>query len=208
MEVKDKIMYHYHSMGIHDEIWVPQNEFIVDDSFEFHYCTILKVFSTAVLCGDENEARTFSNVLNYYLENDNLEKCEIEFIKKLLLESRRIIKNTNIYKREMALENYRKDFCPHLPSRLNSIWVADECQLDFWENALRREHCLFKLSLTGNLFKSSDEFIPDDHLNAIECYQASERYWNPIFDTQEQEKSAEFLFQGKVKILEQVPITK
>lgn len=207
MEVKDKIMYHYHSIGIHDEIWVPQNEFIVDDSFESHYCTILKVFSTSVLCGDD-ELDTFSNVLNYYLENDNLEKCEMEFIKKLLVESRRIIKNTNIYKREMALENYRKDFCPHLPSRLNSIWVADSIQLDFWKNELHRDNCLFKLSLTGNLFKSSDEFIPDDHLDAIESYQASEKYWNPVFSTQGEEERAEFLFQGKVKILEKIPPTK
>ena len=33
MEVKDKIMYHYHKLGFYDDIWQIGNEIIVDDNF-------------------------------------------------------------------------------------------------------------------------------------------------------------------------------
>ena len=55
----------------------------------------------------------------------------------------------------------------------------------------------------GNLFKSSNNFIPDDELTAREMYEASSAYWNPIFKEEDLCK-AEYLFQGKVKVLEEI----
>ena len=35
MKVKDKIMYHYHKLGLYDDIWQVGNELVVDDNFNF-----------------------------------------------------------------------------------------------------------------------------------------------------------------------------
>ena len=48
MEVKDKIMYHYHRLGIYDDIWQVGNEIIVDDNFNSYCGSIIDKFSTAV----------------------------------------------------------------------------------------------------------------------------------------------------------------
>lgn len=204
MEVKDKIMYHYHKLGKFDEKWQVGNQIIVDNSFNSFYCTILADFSTSVYCRPDNHLESFDNILDYYLNNKDFEKLDQKLLRQMLEESRRIIANTNIYKRERALEDCRKDFFPHLPSRLHSIWVSDERELSFWKKQFKQDLILFKLSLTGELFKSSDSFIPDDELSPIESYVFSKKYWDPTFETEEQEKKVEYLFQGKVKILEKL----
>ena len=204
MQVKDKIMYHYHKNGIHDDIWVVGNEFMVDETFQSHYGLILNLFSTAVTCNPDNHLSSFGDVLDYYLKEEVLEKQDKEMIRKMLEESRKIIKNIDIFKRELALEQYREKFHQDIPSRLNSIWVADSNQLNFWKKELNDNSILFKVSLTGTLFKSSDTFIPNNNLNMIESFETAKNYWNPVFQTAEDEEKAEYLFQGKVKILSKV----
>ncbi|MCD8572648.1 MAG: hypothetical protein LRY48_04990 [Bacteroides graminisolvens] len=49
MEVKDKIMYHYHKVGIHDEKWEVGNELVIDNDFISYYCEVLNQFNTAVM---------------------------------------------------------------------------------------------------------------------------------------------------------------
>ena len=129
-------------------------------------------------------------------------------MRKMLEESRNIIKNIDVFKRELALEQYREKYHQDLPSRLNSIWVADKSQLGFWKKELNDDSILFKISLTGKLFKSSDIFIPDNYLNMLESFEDAKNYWNPIFKTEEEEEKAEYLFQGKVKIIEKVTTSK
>lgn len=67
----------------------------------------------------------------------------------------------------------------------------------------RKKLVLYRVSVTGNLFKSSDSFIPDDELTAREMYEESSKYWNPVFSEEDLCK-AEYLFQGKVKVLEKI----
>lgn len=50
MEVKDKVMYHYHKLGIYDDIWQVGNELTVDDNFDSYYSSIIDKFSTGVKC--------------------------------------------------------------------------------------------------------------------------------------------------------------
>ena len=50
MEVKDKVMYHYHKLGIYDDIWQVGNELTVDDNFDSYYSSIIDKFSTSVKC--------------------------------------------------------------------------------------------------------------------------------------------------------------
>ena len=202
MEVENKAMYHFHKERVYDEIWQENKEIFIDDNFKSKFCYQFANFSTAVQCND-NEKRSFDRVIKGYLNKD-LKSIDEEVLKHLLSDSLRIIQFINIYNRERSLEEYRKRNFPHLPSRLHSIWLTDEKCVNFWETQLGKNLKLFKLSVTGNMFKSSDKFIPDDELTLKEMYNFSEKYWNPKFENEDEETKAEYLFQGKARVLERI----
>ena len=203
MEVKDKIMYHYHRLGIYDDIWQVGNEIIVDDNFNSYCGSIIDKFSTAVEY--KNGLVPLERIIDKYLDDIGIENVDLETITDLLKASSDMITNANMYNRELMLEKYRVEKKPNLASRLHSIWLTDVESLDFWKEQLngRCKLKLCKVSVTGNLFKSSNSFIPDDKLTAKEMYEASSAYWNPIFKEEDLCK-AEYLFQGKVKVLEEI----
>lgn len=203
MEVKDKIMYHYHKLGIYDDKWQVGNEFVVNDSFNSFCGSIVDKFSTAIKY--KNSLVPLEIIIDKYLDDIGIENVDLKTITNLLKDSRAIITNANMYNRELMLENYRKENNPNLPSRLHSIWLADKESLNFWKEQLekRKKLVLYRVSVTGNLFKSSDSFIPDDELTAREMYEESSKYWNPVFSEEDLCK-AEYLFQGKVKVLEKI----
>ena len=203
MKVKDKVMYHYHKLGIYDDIWQVGNEIIVDNNFNSFCGSIVDKFTTAVKC--ENGIIKKKKIIDEYLDDIGIENVDLKTITNLLKASSDIITKADMYNRELMLEKYRKENNPKLPSRLHSIWLADKESLNFWEGQLngRRKLKLYRVSVTGNLFKSSDSFIPDDELTAKEMYEASSAYWNPVFSEEDLCK-AEYLFQGKVKVLEKI----
>ncbi len=111
----------------------------------------------------------------------------------------------SIYNREIVLERYRLEHCPELPSRLHSLWFCDSEGLDFWKTQLG-ENCklqLFRVSLDGELFCSSDYWLPNRNLCVEQMYQEACLYWNPPYT---EASDREYLFQGKVKVLEQLRI--
>ena len=203
MEVKNKVMYHYHKLGLYDDIWQVGNKIMVDSNFNSFCGSIVDKFTTAVKC--ENGIFSLEKIIDKYLNDISIENVDLKTITKLLKASSAIITKADMYNRELMLEKYRKENNPKLPSRLHSIWLADKESLNFWEGQLngRRKLKLYRVSVTGNLFKSSDSFIPDDELTAKEMYEASSAYWNPVFSEEDLCK-AEYLFQGKVKVLEKI----
>ena len=203
MKVKDKVMYHYHKLGIYDDKWQVGNKIMVDDNFNSFCGSIVEKFTTAVKC--ENGIFSLEKIIDEYLDDIGIENVDLNTITNLLKASSDIITKADMYNRELMLEKYRKENNPKLPSRLHYIWLADKESLNFWEGQLngRRKLKLYRVSVTGNLFKSSDSFIPDDELTAKEMYEASSTYWNPVFSEEDLCK-AEYLFQGKVKVLEKI----
>ncbi len=203
MKVKDKVMYHYHKLGIYDDIWQVGNELLVDNNFNSFCGSIVDKFTTAVKC--ENGIFSLEKIIDKYLNDISIENVDLKTITNLLKASSAIITKADMYNRELMLEKYRKENNTKLPSRLHSIWLADKESLNFWKEQLNggRNLTLYRVSVTGNLFKSSDSFIPDDELTAKEMYQVSSKYWNPVFSEDDLCK-AEYLFQGKVKVLEKI----
>lgn len=204
MEVNDKKMYHFHNTRIYNDIWKPNNEIIIDDNFNTSFTGILEKYDTSVMT-QSGDRSAFNNVINYYLEHEPDKETYIRILK----EAKRIIYESNIFKRELALETVRKEKHPDLPSRKHVIWLCDEKQLDFWKEALseytpKKDLNLFEVSVTGNLFKTSDSFLPNNYSNYETNLQEAENYWDPVFKTEEDEKTAEYLFQGKVKILKKL----
>lgn len=207
MEVKDYIMYHYHTIGKFDDAWQVGREIIVDDNSQNKFYKLMSEFNVGVDCSPPGSRISFDRILDYYLDEDKLSKLELSYVRKLLRQSALIIHNTVIYNREVALEKYREQNCPNLPSRFHSIWLADERSLEFWHKQLcENKLVLFKVKVTGNLFKSCDSFIPTNELTISEMNNMAYRYWNPTFQTKEEEEKAEYLFQGKVKVMERLCI--
>ena len=203
MKVKDKEMYHYHHVEMYQDIWKVGNELNVDDNFKTSFLNVLKYYSSAVNT-ESGKKNAFNRTIETYLKEDQDKEMYIQLLK----EARRIISGANMFTREMALEVVRKEKYPDLPSRKHSIWLCDEKGLDFWKNQLTSEGHdkldLYKVLVTGTLFKSSDSFLPDDYYTYENMLKCADMYWNPKFENQIQEEKAEYLFQGKVKILEKV----
>ena len=201
MQVKNKKMYHFHKSNKYNELWIVGNTLEIDDSFNTIFLDILNDFNTAVECEDGTR-KSFNGIINGYLE----EKQDEETYIKMLRDASRIIYNANLFRREKALEEVRQTKFPHLPSRKHSIWVTDKMGLQFWNSALAKDPhnlMLFEVSLTGNLFKSSDYFLPDNELTYEETLKAAENYWNPNYSIVDADKS-EYLFQGSLKITKQL----
>lgn len=201
MEVKDKTMYHFHHNNLYKDIWVPGNEITVDDKFEALFCVILKKYNTGMRIGDR--VISFDKVIKHYLEEEQDKETYI----KLLKDSEYVIRGAKIFDRELALEIVRRLCYSDLPSRQHSIWLCDEKSKRHWEDTLGNNNSnleLFKLSVTGNMFKSSDAFLPDDCAPFGEMIDKARDYWNPKFQEDFHEAQAEYLFQGKVKILERI----
>ena len=206
MKVENKEMYHLHKNTVFNDIWTKGNEIIIDDNFNSYYSIIFNFFNTSVKTTDGLES--FDQIIDSYLK----EEQDKEMYIRMLKEARKIIVGMNVFKREMALEEIRKELYPSLPSRKHSIWLCDEKGIDFWKKELIGEVSdeldLFKVSVSGNLFKSSDSFIPSNENDYGKNLKEAKNYWNPKFETEEEEKKAEYLFQGRVKILEKIDTIK
>ena len=74
-------MYHFHNDKVHNDVWVPNNEIIIDNSFETYFLNVLKYYSTAVktTCGNK---RPLNNIINMYLKEKQTEETLILFLRE------------------------------------------------------------------------------------------------------------------------------
>ena len=220
MEVKNKEMYHIHRNGVYDDIWQIGNEFTIDDNF-ISLFNAKRDVPSGVRCKDGSICSLDKFIEKVIKGLDTEEKVldlkklsDEEFLKKgkylyyVLEDSMAKIRNLSLKNREEALEEVRKEKYSNLPSRYHCIWVCDEESLDFWLTKLRKDITIYKLLLNGELFKSSDSFLPEDGENKQKQKEEADKYWNPKFINDDQERTAEYLFRGKVKILNKHNIVK
>ena len=207
MYIIDRELYHLHYNKIYRDTWKEGNELVINNSFESNYLKILKMYDTSVNLKDDTRV-SFDLLINDMLKKEQTKEVYIDFLKK----ARHIIYLSNLFKREMALEQIREKYYPNLPSRKHSVWLCDENSLEFWYDQISKhgeyEIDLFKVLVTGKIFKSSDIYIPDSNVNYEENLKQAKQYWNPKNMTEEAEKKAEYIFQGKLKILSKIDYNK
>lgn len=149
---------------------------------------------------NENDYDKIMNLKNGS-EDDYIKK--LKEVKKLLDYSAGMLHNFSILNREYGMEDYRLQNCPNLPSRFHSLWLCNEMGLDYWKTQLKRKELeLYKMSLTGNLFLTNGDFLPNFGLTREDVKEASSVYWNP--PKERDFTKDEYLFQGKAKILERI----
>ena len=201
MQVKDMEMYHFHNNKVYNELWVPGNEIIVDDNFESAYLNVLKFFNTSVPTKDGGK-ESFDIIIDNYLSKEQEKDTLIDMLK----DASHIIFGMKIFMRELALEEIRRQNYPNLPSRRHSIWLCDSNGIEFWKDQLSNhgqiDVDLYKVLVTGNVFHSSDEFLPNSYSNFETQLKEANDYWKA--EKIKEAHKSEYLFQGKLKILEKI----
>jgi hypothetical protein len=212
MEVKNKEMYHIHRNGIYDNIWKVGNEIIIDDNFNSCFCSNLDVpsgvrTSDGKICTLDYYIKTIINSINSkekLLELKQLDEKEFinkgNYLVQVLRDTSIKLKNLSIKNREEALEEVRKEKFNNLPSRFHSIWLCDENSIDFWIKKLRKDSTIYKVLVTGEMFKSYDYLLPTDGKTKAEQKIEAKDYWNPKINEEKHKETTEYLFQGKVKV--------
>ena len=212
-------LYHLHLKGINDHFWKPRKEIVVTDKFNNRLAKKINNFSTAT---DETRIEELYNIHNlvlnangYYCFDktnlDDLIDCYLhmkdfnpelnKYVLELLRKSREIISNASMFKREMAMEEYRKDHNPSLPSRMHCIYALEEKDIPIWSQKLVDGDLeVFRIETLEEPFKTSEQLIPVEHLSYKDYYDASYNYWNP----HKADINCEYLVKGKVKVKEKV----
>ena len=103
----------------------------------------------------------------------------------------------------MALETIRKELYPYEISRFHCLWLCDKQSLPYWIGQLPGK--VYRVSATGIIFESSDNYLSGEDEREYEdikngCY----KYWEAPFDTELDTLKKEYLFQGKIKVLERM----
>lgn len=213
-------LYHIHLLGNHDRLYKENTEFVVDKT-KFNNRMYNRVYNMNATVDVKNYKRIMDHVnylcrLNGIREFDNRinlgeivtyilhEKYTQEELKTILNDAKGILLDEDINLREMAMEEYRKNNCPELPSRMHSLYACQEEGVEFWKTKLYdNDSDIYRIDIIDEPFLSNEQLLPIEDLSYGEKIKASYQYFhprkkdlNPITN--------EYLVQGKVKILEKI----
>ena len=207
-------LYHLHAKGNHDELWHEGSEIVVDDRFQNGVFDNAADFSTFDLVEKYNKLIDIYNA--WLLSNDypdlkgnnriNIEQLLMfhnftnkEEQLKLRMAAYDIIRKANEFKREMALENYRKDFISERPSRFHSVFLTDEKNIDYWAPRINGDEIEVFSVDAEEPFLTNEQLLPAETLNYGEAYILANRYWNPMIKPSIAD-SNEYLANGIVRV--------
>lgn len=196
-------LYHFHKAGCYDHFWKVGNTINVSNDFKSSTYKRFCDFTTASSTFTKDKAN-LQDVINYYFESGEING---KIAMKIIEEAYRVSFRANEFKRESALENFRVNNNHMYPSRLHSMYLTDEKGILEWSKKFGRSNLeLYRVEIEGDIFKTSEFFIPDETLPYDKFYEKSYYYWNPNFK-KAPEDSNEYLAQGKVLIKEKINIS-
>ena len=214
-------LYHLHLLGNHDRLYRENSEFIIDKN-KFNnriYNRIYNANSTVEI----KKYQRITDILKFYYINcgygdffeNRLNLGEIinfiltqgytkEELINILMDAKEMILADGINLREMALEEYRKENCIELPSRMHSLFACTEEGISFWSGALIDDDVeVYRIDVFDEPFLSNEYLLPDEELNYGDKIKASYKYFHPS-KKDLNPRTNEYLVQGKVKVLEKV----
>lgn len=196
-------LYHIHKHGKYDSLWEKKKELIVTDNFKNLMCERYTNYSTAINLSDQIvNFHDYLTLLLYSINNGI--KIPKEELEELIASSYDMSYYGNMFKRETALENYRRDNVSSLPSRLHSVYLTDEKGIDYWISTLQTDdYSLYRVEATGNIFKTNEQLMPIETLSYKDTYDSAYNYWHPNF-RKVPDYTNEYLVQGKIKKLEKL----
>jgi hypothetical protein len=211
--------YHLHTKGVQDKLWKVKREFVVDEQYKNRLYWLCHDFTTTTpSCKFPNLVNHINLIyeingyapLDEFVSVDDLLSCHLnsgignDQLKELLMLAQETIYSARIFKREMALEEFRKNNVPSLPSRMHSLYVTTEEGITYWENVLLDNDLdVYRLDLEEEPFATNEQLLPDEGLSYSDTYKESKKYWCPeLHDSIKY--CNEYLAQGRVRILEKV----
>ena len=212
-------LYHIHVLGKHDNLF--KNKEIIINKDTYNNEVYERVYNNSFAVDTRNypntvEAINYFNCLSGFQNlglNENisliisgvLNNGTLEEKLQALRDASEILHNAAMMKRELSMEEYRRDNEPNKPSRLHSFYACDSVGLSYWVDQLRGNKAadVYVIDSIDEPFKTNEQLMPLENTNFIESYYASKNYFNPK-EKDLTGKTNEYLIQGKVKILEKV----
>lgn len=211
-------LYHIHLLNNHDELYYPDSTIYIDkDTFnnglykriynmnpgvnvnkykeiveELNRCFIAIGFQPV------EKRVNLGEVIEYALVNG----CSNEEIIQILKDAKKIALDERINLREMALEEYRKENTPELPSRLHSLFACTEEGLKYWNKVLLAGHKkgeVYSIEVDDNTFVSNEQLLPEEELFYGDKVKEAHRYFKPSKELLNP-RTNEYLVQGEVKL--------
>jgi hypothetical protein len=184
-------LYHIHRKKCKDELWKVGKELEVGMDNNPFFDASLK-FDAFILI--DNQKYPFLNAYEYFKEQKDIEN-QIN----LLNIANNFIHEYQLLIRELGMEEVRKKFYPHLPSRQKCIWLCRKNQIDYWKKFILGEFEIFEVEIFDLPFKTRNSLIslpPDSYttiLNKAQLYWSEKNYIDNEDD--------EYLYVGKLKII-------
>lgn len=211
----EKELFHIHLIDSNNKNhkWDVGKSIIIDESFDSTMNRRHQNFNQCIEVVDGNNSQQiqfYQYLVELFMsvkDRESVSGYDFEDMKPALENAYKLSYNASFFKRETGLEDYRKDNCKQLPSRLHSIYLCDEDGLEYWLDTITynrtKNYDIYKVLVEGNIFKTNEQLLPIEESNYGQIYQESFRYWNPKFKTVPNYTN-EYLAQGKVKVLERV----
>lgn len=219
-------LYHIHLKGIKDDKWKEGKEFVISDNFTNRLGNRINNFNCWTSSNGIDNAVNDINILleryGYptfedevdivslvdYLIQKNVDR---NTLKDILKRVKKLAFDAAMFKREMAMESFRRDYNNSLPSRQKCIYATDEAGIGYWGDIVLSSNTscgveLFRIDPMDDVFKTNEIFIPNETLNYEKMYKNSYEYWSPKFKklSQEDMQKNEYLVKGRVRVLEKM----
>ena len=212
-------LYHIHILGDKtDKFYKPDNEIIINKDV-FNNKLYDRVMNTKFVAERKNYSNIFSliDTMNYMYGTPPIgESANMADVFKVIMNSGTndekikalkdvevFLRNYSYMKREISIEEYRKEFEETKPSRLHCLYACNEEGIN-WLNTLKTDFCdIYRIDPIDEPFRTNEQLLPEETSSFIESYNACKRYFNPR-KKDFNGASDEYLVQGKVKLLEKV----
>ena len=180
-------LYHIHRKNRKDKLWKVGNEFEVGIEYNTFFDASLN-FDPSILINNQK-----------YPFIDFCEHFNTENQTNLLTTAKDIISEYQLLIRELGMEEVRKNFYPHLPSRQKCIWLCRKSQIDYWKNFISGKVEIFEVEIFDLPFKTTNSLIPlpSDSYNTI--LNKAKLYWSP--ENHIDNEDDEYLYVGKLKVI-------
>lgn len=212
--------YHLHTKGIHDREYRESRVFVIDpEKFNNRLYDKCVNFSVTVPSSDFPRMVSVINERlreNHYKEYDDkviltdlfssalYDGISKEELIKLFESTTKFLVRAQIYKRENALEEYRKNNCNDKPSRMHSLYLTTLDGLDYWEKQLvDNDTDVYLVEVDHEPSVFNEQFLPEETLTYKEAYDKAPNYWFPKLD-RVNPLTNEYLYQGKVRLVKKV----
>lgn len=212
-------LYHIHLMGNNDRLYKEGNEFYVNPKY-FNNGIYNKVMDTKFsvpkgkyseivelmnfwykFCGEEpcGETPNIRDVIDFKFRGNDYTN-----LKEMLIETRNMISKSSQSNRELAIEEYRRNYASDKPSRLHSLFACDEYSLGYWKKKLcLRNFEIYKIDVFDEAFKTNEKLLPNDSESYFNIQQEAYKYFYPA-DRDLRKENDEVLVTGKIKLLKKI----